>query len=175
MKTSGTNLSVWSGDRSACIKVAGRANFSASIDFKNAIYWLCQKGYHRFMLDLTDCLLMDSTFVGVLAGMGRSFQPDPNHTPQKVIEILNPNDRVTDLLDNLGVTDLFQIMQGDPPDPKHLTEMHLPTTPPANREEFARTCLRAHEDLIDANPANAEKFKDVTSTLSEEIKRLKTQ
>lgn len=173
MKTSGTNLSVWSGDGSAFIKIAGRANFGASIEFKNAVYWLCEKGFRIFKLDLTDCLLMDSTFAGVLAGLGRTFEPAENPGSQNLIEILNPNDRISDLLDNLGVKNMFHIVQGTPPNPADLTEVPLPAIPPSDPEAFARACYDAHKDLIKANPTNAEKFKDVTSALSEEIERYK--
>jgi anti-anti-sigma regulatory factor len=173
MKTSETQLSVWSGNSSACIKVSGRANFSASLDFKAAVLCLRERGCHYFILDFTDCLLMDSTFVGVLAGLGRLLESETITDPSArgSIEILNPNARVTDLLDNLGVTSLFRIVQGEPPDRKEMTEIKLPIGPAPGQLEFSKTCLEAHKILSEINPANAAAFRDVTACLEKKVKR----
>ena len=58
------------GEKCACIRIAGRANFTSSIDFKTLVNELLQKRFTYFVLDLRECTLMDSTFLGVLAGFG---------------------------------------------------------------------------------------------------------
>src|SRR5277367_1755719 len=63
-------MSVLVGNRFACIKISGRANFTSSIDFKNVLTELYQEGFRYFVLELSECILMDSTFLGVLAGAG---------------------------------------------------------------------------------------------------------
>ncbi len=73
MSTSANSMSVWAEDKTAWIRIEGRANFNSSVDFKALINGLVEKGYCRFVLDLTDCVLMDSTFLGVLAGLGMKF------------------------------------------------------------------------------------------------------
>lgn len=175
MKASETQLSVWSGNSSACIKVSGRANFSASIDFKAAMLCLQERGCLRFMLDLTDCILMDSTFVGVLAGLGRMMESEAKQDPQapRSIQIFNPNERVKDLLDNLGVTGLFNIVQGNPPDRGAMTEIKLQPGATPGRLELSQTCLDAHRTLSDLNPQNETAFREVTRCLEEEIRRQK--
>src|SRR5688500_9318749 len=70
MNALSNNLGVWVGDKLVCVKVAGRANFSGSVDLKTLVNSMWAKGYHHFVLDLSECLLMDSTFLGVLAGLG---------------------------------------------------------------------------------------------------------
>src|SRR6202044_1273805 len=70
MSTSSANLSVLVGKNFACVKIVGRANFTSSPDFKTLFGELAQKGYTRFIIDLEGCVLMDSTFLGVLAGFG---------------------------------------------------------------------------------------------------------
>src|SRR5437868_4714977 len=112
MKTPAANLLVWVGEKNVCIKIAGRASFSSSLDFKTLVNGLLQKGYSRFVLDLTDCLLMDSTFLGVLAGLGLKFGAARNGNSLPCIELLNPNARIIDLLDNLGVSHLFKAING---------------------------------------------------------------
>ncbi len=51
-------------DRIACVKISGRANFTHSVDLKRIVQELADRGVNRFILDLTDCTLMDSTFLG---------------------------------------------------------------------------------------------------------------
>ena len=58
------------GEQFACIRIIGRANFTSSVDFKTLVNELRQKGCNCFVLDLSECVLMDSTFLGVLAGFG---------------------------------------------------------------------------------------------------------
>ena len=70
------HLLVLVGKDFVCIKIAGRANFSSSPDFKILLDELAAKGYRHFMLDLAECALMDSTFLGVLAGFGIKLNPD---------------------------------------------------------------------------------------------------
>ena len=70
MPNPSAKLSVLVGKDFACVKIAGRANFMSSPDFKTLLGELSQKGYSRFIVDLSECVLMDSTFLGVLAGFG---------------------------------------------------------------------------------------------------------
>src|SRR5437016_5693061 len=112
MSTAAARMLILVGERFACIKIAGRANFSTSIDFKTLVNELWQKGYTYFVLDLTECSLMDSTFLGVLAGFGLKMSGVPNDQCYPAIELLNPNARITELLENLGVLHLFKLTQG---------------------------------------------------------------
>src|SRR5881394_298592 len=116
MKTPAANLLVWVGDKNACIKIAGRASFNSSLDFKTLINGLAQRGFSRFVLDLTDCPLMDSTFLGVLAGLGLKIGSCHNGDSRASIELLNPKPRILDLLENLGVSHLFKVLNGPGPD-----------------------------------------------------------
>src|SRR5437763_17095012 len=100
MKTAASNLLVWVTDKTACIKIVGRASFTCSVDFKALVLGLAQKGFSCFVLDLTECLLMDSTFLGVLAGLGLKLGSARNGDPPAAIQLLNPRPRILDLLDN---------------------------------------------------------------------------
>ena len=169
MKTPSSSLSVWVGDHAACIKIAGRASFNSSVDFKTLINSLSQRGFDSFVLDLTDCLLMDSTFLGVLAGLGLKFGANPKSQSHPSMELLNPNARILDLLENLGVSHLFQVRNGT-----DCHEMAPVESLPANadRKEVSRTCLEAHQALMEVNPANVSRFKDVAQFLAEDLKRM---
>jgi anti-anti-sigma regulatory factor len=170
MATPSANLSVLVGKKFACVKIAGRANFTSSPDFKTLLDELAQKGYKRFIIDLSECMLMDSTFLGVLAGFG--LKTNPQQSPdERGIELLNANTRIVELLENLGALHLFKITSGAmelPEDVKACTPESINPT----HEQITRTCLEAHQTLMEVNPENYARFKDVTQFLAEDLKNL---
>jgi anti-sigma B factor antagonist len=167
---SSAKLSVLVGKNFACVKIAGRANFTFSPDFKTLLEELMQKGYTHFIIDLSECVLMDSTFLGVLAQFGLKMNP-ANAPGQTGIELLNPNTRVAELLENLGALQLFKIISGAlqlPDDVKTCTPESINPT----HEQITRICLEAHQTLMAVNPENVARFKDVTQFLAEDLKNL---
>jgi anti-sigma B factor antagonist len=174
MNTPSARLLVWAVEQRACIRVIGRANFTSSLDFRTLINELRQQGCTHFVLDLSECLLMDSTFLGVLAGFGLNLPTGKGDQGQQGIELLNPNPRITELLDTLGVLHLFKLTHGTftPPAPTQPLE-HTPANP--SKEEVTQTCIDAHQTLMALSPANAAKFKDVAQFLAEGIKKPKTE
>lgn len=171
MNTTGANLLVWVGEKVVWIKIAGRATFTSSVDFKTVINQLWQKGSSRFVLDLTNCVLMDSTFLGVLSGLGLKFSNAQKGETPATIELLNPNTRISDLLENLGVAHLFKVCTGASPTNDNLTPLEQ-TAHTTDRKEVQRTCLEAHETLMEINPNNVPKFKDVARFLAEDLKKM---
>jgi len=162
------NLSVLVGKNFACIKIAGRANFASSPDFKTLLSELAQKGFGHFIIDLSECVLMDSTFLGVLAGFGMKLNPNGAPT-ERGIELHNSTTRVSELLENLGTMHLFKLTSGPlqfPADVKSCTPESINPT----HEQIARTSLEAHQTLMAMNPENVARFKDVTQFLAEDLK-----
>ena len=172
MKTpASSGLTVCLGKDEVWIRVCGRANFTCSYVLKKLVHELQEKGYHSFVLDLSECLLMDSTFLGVLAGLGLKLGANGNGAPRRSIQLLNPNARIADLLENLGVTQLFQVRHGQPLTGNGDACSHAPIDT-GDKVELTRTCLEAHETLMRVNPENIDRFKDVTRFLAEDLKRL---
>jgi anti-sigma B factor antagonist len=170
MSNGPANLSVWVNNDMVCIRIAGRASFHSSVDFKTLINNLRQRGHTRFVLDLSECQLMDSTFLGVLAGLGLHFQQSNESSPGG-IELLNPSPRISELLENLGIAHLFETHQASLPADHQLTSVPSADYKP-DRKEISRTCLEAHRLLMEINPANVAKFKDVTKFLEEDLRKL---
>ena len=170
MKAHPSNLEVWVGDTAVWIKISGRANFASSVDFKTLIIGLWEAKQSRFILDLTECLLMDSTFLGVLAGLGLKFNHVRNTQTGPIIELLNANPRISELLENLGISHLFGTTTEPRPSPNQLAAID-PKPAEVDRKEISKTCLEAHQTLMDINPANIPKFKDVAQFLSEDLKK----
>jgi anti-anti-sigma factor len=170
MPISSAQLSVLVGKNFVAVKIAGRANFAFSPDFKTLLNELAEKGYRHFIIDLSNCVLMDSTFLGVLAGIGLRLNPK-GVSPERGIELLNANERISGLLENLGALHLFKIISGAlqlPDDVKTCTPAPINPT----HEQITRTSLEAHQTLMAMNPENVARFKDVTQFLAEDLRSL---
>jgi len=159
---------------SACVRIVGRANFTSSIDFKILLNELVQKGFDCFVLDLSDCILMDSTFLGVLAGFGlKLYRPQNGEATIQPIQLLNPNERISELLENLGVAHLFKtvtVNRKEVPPGEHLADGQ-PDCREHSHEEVTRNCLEAHKILMEIAPENVSKFKEVAQFLAEDLKK----
>ena len=157
----------------AFVKIAGRANFTSSIDFKTLVTELRTRGINHFVLDLGECVTMDSTFLGVLAGLVmRNADGVETSVPGESLQfdLLNPNPRISDLLDNLGVIHMFTVRHQSIP----CTALFEPVNnkhPAPTKEEISRNCLEAHEVLMRVNPDNIPKFKEVTRFLAEDLRK----
>ena len=114
---------------------------------------------------------MDSTFMGTLTGLSQNLR----NLDQGSMIVLNVSPRNLELLENLGLTFLFDV-EAVGSVPKIPAEdgaklMQLPLELALDREII----LSAHEALVAANPANAERFSDVLEYLKQdEIGRSET-
>jgi anti-sigma B factor antagonist len=168
MDNSSAKLLVAVFDRTVCVQINGRADFTSSVDLKKLIDELWAHGYSHFIFDLCQCRTMDSTFLGMLSGISMELHAGQNgHQP---LELFNLNPRLAETLDSLGVADLFKISETSAP----LTDKYEPLAKSegSTRLELARTCLEAHKTLMSVKPENEQKFKDVAQFLAEDLKRL---
>jgi len=159
-------ITIWAGDNFACIKIAGRADLHSSIDFKNLVNELRSRNCSQLILELSDCPLMDSTFLGVLSGFGLRVGGEQGG---EKISLLNPNARIADLLETLGVLHLFRVENGPLPQPAGAEPRDLTTSTPSKRD-LTGTCLEAHETLMKIDPANVPKFKEVAQFMAEKLR-----
>lgn len=171
MNTPSAKLMVLIGDHFACVKVEGRANFATSVDFKTVLTELEGKGFPYIVIELSGCSLMDSTFLGVLAASGVRMIPAEGDCAKQAIELRNANERLLELLENLGVLHLFKTCQGELPECQEIK----PSPCHPSREALTRASLEAHRTLMEINPQNVAKFKDVTRFLAEDLEKLKEQ
>src|SRR6267378_2475244 len=119
-------------------------------------------------------MLMYSTFLGLLTGVGLQFGHGKKARCDNGIELLNANPRIADLLENLGVIHLFKLSSGPLQTPEPVeARTHTPLNP--SKEEVTRACLEAHRTLMEANPENVGRFKEVTQFLAEDLKHLKAK
>jgi len=161
-------LSVWVDAPSGIIRVAGRAAAEGAQDFKLLVQKLLEQGVSKICLDLSSCLLMDSTFSGVLASLAGS--PDSPASPGRHFVLVGANNRVLDLLDNLGVLPLVTVLTATEAatdvDPSAVTQVPVGGH---SKDTMAKCCLDAHRLLMCLKPENAAKFKTVTEVLEQQL------
>lgn len=167
MPTSPNQVLVSVSGQTAFFRLRGRATAAESTGFKSAAEALRGHSHHCFLIDLTECQSMDSTFIGVLAGLSRRVRQDAGDAGY--VELINTTPQVRRQLDDLFVLDQFR-----------LTECGVsPGTPyaqiqsgPANKAELCRVMLEAHQTLMDLHCGNVPKFKQVTQFLQEDLEKL---
>lgn len=126
---------------------------------------MVNRGYREFAVDLKNCPVMDSTFMGTLAGVALRLR----ELGQGQLRVVNLNERNQDLLGNLGLDQLFTMGAG-PSVPAGQESAHDPLpVGSADKQAQARTMLEAHEAVVEANPENAAKFKDVLEYLKQDL------
>jgi anti-anti-sigma regulatory factor len=145
--------------------VQGKGSFQNSTPLKDFAREMLSRGHVRFVIDLAGCPLMDSTFMGTLAGIALKLQGRPGGR----VEVVNSNERTRGLLTNLGLDQLLILK------PEKRAALEEPQATRAlelggcDKETRASTMLEAHEAVVEANPANEAKFKDVLEYLRQDL------
>ncbi len=168
MSAATSQILVWVESPRACVRVVGRAAVEGARQFKVLIQRLESQGIHQFCVDLGECRIMDSTFSGVLAALASDPVASPRGPGDARFTLINPNARVRDLLDNLGVLPLVRVIEGTTlrmPD-GGVEEISAPTSP---KSETTRCCLEAHQFLMDLKPENRQRFAEVTRLLEAQL------
>lgn len=156
-----SSVLVGSLGRTVWLKVNGRGTFQNSPGVKEFVKQMIQRGHRDFVVDLDACELMDSTFMGTLAGVALRLR----EIGQGGLRAVNVNDRNSSLLENLGLDHLFTVETGHAAD----APATLRQAEPAKADDTKETVLEAHEALIEADAQNAVKFKDVVEYLRQEL------
>lgn len=153
-------------ERTVWVKVEGRGNFQNSAGLKEFVKQMIQRGYRDFVVDLRDCEQMDSTFMGTLAGVALRLR----EIGQGGLRVVNANERNAGLLSSLGLDQLFtveDVVVGREIVPGAVAP--LQQMPGIGAEERKQLIRVAHENLVEADSANATKFKDVLEFLRQEL------
>jgi hypothetical protein len=128
---------------------------------------MINRGHREFVVDLRNCPVMDSTFMGTLAGVALRLR----ELGQGQLHVINLNERNHDLLSNLGLDQLFAIDMCPVKPSEEAPAEKLDDVPAAaaDRTAQAETMLEAHEALVAADPENLTKFKDVLEYLKQDL------
>ena len=145
------------------VRVAGRGSFLESGSLKEFGREMVNRGYREFIFDLQDCAMMDSTFMGTMAGMALRLK----ELGQGHLRVIHCGDRSRELLSGLGLDQIFDIQANGATAPECEA---LAKTDNVKREQAA-TMLEAHEALCEAEPENLTRFKDVLEYLKQDLRQ----
>lgn len=146
------------------IRPEGRGNFQCSPEIKSAVEEVIEKGRRQVVIDLQGIKGMDSTFMGMLAGLALRLQDDG-----KKLNLAGVSEKNRDSLEDLGIDDLMDI---DPPSAAWRGKAgeireDLKPVGSADRPDMTEHVLRCHRNLSDLNKENEIKFRTVLQMLEQ--------
>ena len=148
----------WLDDTLYCL-VQGLGNMQNSFPLKEFVeraYY--QKGCRKLILDLSQCRGMDSTFMGTLVGIRKlDIQ----------VVLVNVGKEHKKLLQGLGIHYLLSILETPFCVPSwKLSPLEVSQV---SRTDYLETIYQAHQNLIEAEPENAARFRRFVETLLKEL------
>ncbi len=145
------------------VQINGKANYLNCNTFREFIEKMLADGKTQYVMDFTHCKGMDSTFLGILAGTALELK---KLTPPGVFVVCNLGERNHELICNLGLQNLLTVGD-DLPEQNQAIFSELQNIEVSD----ARTVLKAHENLVQADDQNATKFQDVISFLRNQVEQ----
>lgn len=160
------------GER-CCVRVLGRGSFKVSSNLKTFLeHAIAEKGVTSVQIDLHQCAGMDSTFMGVLAGLsGRLARKGVGFL------LVNLDRKNLQLLQTLGIDQVLKYETLEQAESSCSCDVHGGSVDLSEPEEdklgTAETMLKAHQTLADLNDENVDRFKNVISFLEQDVRKLK--
>jgi anti-anti-sigma factor len=159
------------------VRIVGRGTFQNGQPLRRYAMEMLARGCDQFFVDLNQCQGMDSTFLGVLAGIGLRLTQG-SHDGK--VHVINVSARNIELLQTLGLDRLFDVNlvgrdRTQHAFPDEISFQMLPDsdladpTKSLSKRDTANFMLESHTNLIKADPRNAPKFQDLTKFLRDKI------
>jgi anti-anti-sigma regulatory factor len=167
-------ISVGCAGNRVYVRVVGRGTFQNSQPLRLFALQKIDQGQREFVVDLGQCQGMDSTFLGVLAGIGLHLRQNGKLA---TVHIVNISPRNLELLQTLGLDRLLTTNSSTPPPLAEAGYRKLPDTDltqlthPPGKDETTDLMIEAHDNLVRADKHNAPKFRELTRFLRESIER----
>ena len=154
-----------------CLQLNGRGSFKISTVMKKYITRAVEEENASLVrIDMLNCIGMDSTFMGVVAGLSGRLKKKGVQTI-----LINLDEKNANLLKTLGIDHVVQFSMIDGSDnscacaKKGVDTELLGLT--ETQQETASTMLTAHQTLTDLNDENIDRFKNVINLLEEDLKK----
>lgn len=143
------------------IKINGRANYLNCAPVKDFFERMIARKKTKFLLDLSNCTGLDSTFLGLIAGVAMDVS---RLDPPGSLTLCRPKPRLLEVVRNLGLHRIIEVDSGDFPmnfdeSSESLNELHQ------NKSENTQMILNAHEKLLEIEEGDNARFQDIVSFL----------
>lgn len=146
------------------VAVHGRANFQCGGALREFAGKL-DDSVESVVVDLRECLAMDSTFMGILSMIGLKMRK------KFPVKIANAGDFNRGLLRGLGVEKVFEFIELD--SSAAAGEAMNTLDKPKDKLFTAETVRDAHQTLIDIDCGNQKQFSAVVKMASDEAEALR--
>lgn len=147
------------------VKINGRACFQNSACLRDFVVEVLHRGKLHFVLDFQNCASMDSTFLGVLAGVALDLKKISGAS----LILARLSARNLELVRNLGLHRLLTVDAGESVPAANNCTTPLSCGADRSELEHARLVLEAHENLVSIDESNRAKFQDVLAFLKNRV------
>ncbi len=151
------------------LKINGKASFTNATPVKELFDRLTVQGRDHFVIDFQHCSGMDSTFLGILAGLGIKLM---KKEPKGSVVLCRLGARNHELIQNLGLQRILTVDDGqeaEKMDSAGDSLQQLKSENTRSEVENARLVLQAHENLLEVDDSNKTKFQDVIAFLKNQV------
>ena len=149
-------------ERTAYIRIRGRATFMLANDFRDYVKGQIETG-RGVLIDLSECTTLDSTFVGMITSLTLKYREQDG----SCIKLFNISSHVREILQTLGLLDILDTVRSDRDNGLAFAaishELHT-------KINIAKLMLDAHKALARINDDNALEFKNVINYLEKQVK-----
>ena len=156
------------------IRVEGKGSFQNSPELREFANCVIRRGARRVVVDLENCPVMDSTFMGTLVGIANML--DEVAGEDGSLDVINANERNVQLVQSLGLDHLFTLdttgeswpavrgaISSQAAESEELDHITL------DKKGSAELMLDAHQTLSDADESNVHRFRDVIEFLKKDL------
>jgi len=148
------------------LKIRGRANYLNCGPVSSFFEKVIAGGTRHVLIDFDQCTGMDSTFLGIIAGAALEMR---SQDPSGSLTLCRLGSRNLELIRNLGLHRLVHVETAEGEADFEEDEVQPITTQAREDIANARTILEAHENLVQTDERNAERFQDVLSFLKKQV------
>ncbi len=150
------------------VRINGKATYMNCSPINDFFERILMEGHNHFEIDFANCLGMDSTFLGVLAGVASKTM---RNDPQGDVVFANLSPQNKQLIRGLGlhhlptvkIEDNIDYGCSDESSAVEINGIHV------DKEANHEMILEAHERLMELNRANERRFQDVVKYLRRDV------
>lgn len=149
----------------AWVRVVGRGTFQNSHSIKKWFLENIDSGYNKVIIDLSECIGMDSTFMGIVTGISLRMRK----RGMKPITLINISAHNLRLLATLGLDRFLDIKDNYEID--NTLVWGIMPVQAVDKLNMTKHMLDAHQDLIETGDDALREFKGVHQMLKDDLTR----
>ena len=154
------------------VHVTGRGTFKNAPSMKRFASSAIEQGCSILLIDMVECTGLDSTFMGVMAGLSTRLK---RVSGGRVI-VVNLSTKIDSLLSTLGLNRLVETHREGEESPDLAEALRVPLSQGESNEtaprEQVETMLDAHRKLTEVDASNVDRFADVIAFLEQDLKQI---